>query len=1559
MVPRILGIFSALVLFARIAQGQSLSFSESQIDLVLLGGIRHADVSVSVSLNSVLHQGALKVTSDVGWVLPIWEPSSGRIRLSFANQDLSVSQTATLHVETAGATNDFFVHGTLTPLNVVRMINDPNRGRVLALHNQGTGRGSLIALEAGSGQPVASRTLGFKPTDLVVQPERDEILVILAGDRSVSVVDPESLEIRYRIPLPVYVDWGLQNTSANLGVGPGNILYYTDGTWAPVLYVWNRELNTVVQQVNLGGFGTGGFAVDPARGALVAWAQYGWTAGAGNSWFTRFDIQSDGTLTQRETTSDTNPIAVARDPLDAPVLWSADGTRVFAKQYALRSNSVSSPTQAFPETIYAISPGGEIAVGNVGVYQSSNGSLLMSLPAQARQPVVTLDYSRIVYFDGANRRIESIDFARRISSTILNSSLIPRAGSVVLPPARLEWSTMPGATGYRVYFGATQAAVESASPASPEYLGLATTNSWALTVPPTVGREHFWRIDPLFSSGAVPGTVNRFFASTVASPGSRIDATTLSGVNATVATLELTGASAGVAWRFDCPASWVVNRTPTGVTPAVVEIVVDASGLAPGTYTNELRFGPAAGPLASIPFSLRVDPLNITHLKSERGSKWAYGVSEDASATVPKAVLVEIDTETETITRTVEVGSSVTDLAIHTAEDRIYVPNWRSGRLLAVNRGSFRVARTYNFTPFGGVGSGGGDVFRVTAGAAGRLTIEEADQWIRMYQFDTALGQATVGPFVREGGGGGDPTGEFYYHGENNSSGATLQRYQISGTQMNLLGSIRVESANYYGSRIVTVSDDGGRIFWNGSVFSPSLTEVWQFGRHILACTPEGRYAFGFEHVLDVNRRVQILQMPAGIQVSAYNSATRKLLVPADGRIRFYGFDPAAISLAAPVFKAPVVAPTSIQLNWDDLSLELGFAIQYRLAGAAAWNDLQSAPANSVSRAVTGLLPETAYEFRIRATGESVGSEWSPVFAASTPGFPPTAPSFLVASPTPRRVELSWTNPERETGLRLERTTDSWTNRVSWWLSANRTNFADTNVVAGTSYEYRLVATNLWAETPSAATARVLVPVPAPPTPPDQTVARLLTGLRVAVAWRLPEPADSVLVERLFLGTNALPDLSSSNWVAIATRPGNATSAVDDAFAEGAHYSYRVTVSNEVGAATGAASAPIRVVQLECLLSDDFNAGPDRWTWSSIVGGGGLTNVTGFEGGAGLWFGHSGTRAALTVPMTFGPGSSVQFAFRFGRTTGPTSNPASSGVQVVALDGSSDGFTWFRLSSLTNESFGNSVRWTNVLAPVPTSLLGRPIQLRWSQTIGNPVFDLGWGIDSMCALGPVPAALLAPVHVLAGAGSATALNVYWSAVPNSTGYRVERLGEDRRWREVARIRPDTTWFRDENGVPSSTFAYRVRTFYGPAVSNPSTPAFGTTLSQIEEWRVLELGRFGDDSALSDEELRGYAFNLAPGTPPIRFRTGGPNSGIPDIRADSVSGAFEIRMLRRRSHMNPGVEYRVEVSPDLVDWTAAGTESGVQPIDNLWEEVRVVVPAGTGDARYCRVRILAR
>ena len=150
----------------------------------------------------------------------------------------------------------------------------------------------------------------------------------------------------------------------------------------------------------------------------------------------------------------------------------------------------------------------------------------------------------------------------------------------------------------------------------------------------------------------------------------------------------------------------------------------------------------------------------------------------------------------------------------------------------------------------------------------------------------------------------------------------------------------------------------------------------------------------------------------------------------------------------------------SITLRWDAQSAT-SFIIQYRIAGSSQWTEFSRRPAGSAtSEVVRNLASGTEYEFRICAVNGTVQSNWSEsIFVSTLPGRPP---GFVSTAQTTNSVTLIWGVQSGVTGYTLQYRV-AGTNAWQTWTepAINAASATITGLSSGTSYEFRLTATNV------------------------------------------------------------------------------------------------------------------------------------------------------------------------------------------------------------------------------------------------------------------------------------------------------------------------------------------------------------------------------------------------------------------------------------------------------------------------------------------------------------------
>jgi hypothetical protein len=181
----------------------------------------------------------------------------------------------------------------------------------------------------------------------------------------------------------------------------------------------------------------------------------------------------------------------------------------------------------------------------------------------------------------------------------------------------------------------------------------------------------------------------------------------------------------------------------------------------------------------------------------------------------------------------------------------------------------------------------------------------------------------------------------------------------------------------------------------------------------------------------------------------------------------------------------------------------------------------------------------------------------------------PAAPSALAAtSPSASEVDLSWAdNATSESSYTVERSTSSsFASVTSFTAPANATSYVDRSTSGGTTYYYRVKATNASGDSGYSNVASVVTAAP-PPAAPSGLVATVLSPSSTRLDWTDNASSEaSVVVER-----SGDPSFASVTTVVL---PANSVSYTDSGLPDGAFY-YRVKAVN----ADGTASTPSNVAR--------------------------------------------------------------------------------------------------------------------------------------------------------------------------------------------------------------------------------------------------------------------------------------------------------------------------------------------------------------------------------------------
>lgn len=513
-----------------------------------------------------------------------------------------------------------------------------------------------------------------------------------------------------------------------------------------------------------------------------------------------------------------------------------------------------------------------------------------------------------------------------------------------------------------------------------------------------------------------------------------------------------------MSWSLSSPVEWISFSNDNVISPAPFEVIVDLVQLEIGEHNTSISLISGEEKI-NIPIQIKVEPLNLKMIRSRRDSEFVYAISQSNQPNNNQAFLLEIDSRNEEIARVVSLGKSVGDFTVHHPENAVYLANWDDAELIAVDLNSFKVRKTFTFVDPLEPDENIGKVWKVSAGAEGRLVIEGIDGHRNISIFDTDSGEFLDTVRGDTGDGVFDPEGKYYYHGDY-ASRASITKYVHRGDQLVEVRDLSPENPRDWSGTNILISADGSRISWASTIYNVNFQSIWRIGDIIYSLSTDGRFAFAREFIYDAVEKRVVLGMPARNEVSAFNPHSEKLITQGGQQIIFYQISSeGAHQLPPPVLSVAVEEATTAKLMWTDDSLEMAFHLQMRIKGQDEWEDVKvDIEKNQKEFEVSRLNESTIYEFRIRATTPDLTSAWSNVANVETGYRPPFRPYLSRVSKlngTNALIEVHYADPFDF--IEIERDIDNLGN----WVIAGRIddlhlNFIDKNLIPNTNYSYRL-----------------------------------------------------------------------------------------------------------------------------------------------------------------------------------------------------------------------------------------------------------------------------------------------------------------------------------------------------------------------------------------------------------------------------------------------------------------------------------------------------------------------
>lgn len=143
---------------------------------------------------------------------------------------------------------------------------------------------------------------------------------------------------------------------------------------------------------------------------------------------------------------------------------------------------------------------------------------------------------------------------------------------------------------------------------------------------------------------------------------------------------------------------------------------------------------------------------------------------------------------------------------------------------------------------------------------------------------------------------------------------------------------------------------------------------------------------------------------------------------------------------------------TGATLNWTAVSGAGSYSIRYKASSASTWTTVTSTTA---SKAITGLTPGTAYEFKVQTICSGASSAYTSVATFSTQALSCSVPSSLsTSSITTTGATLNWTSVSGAVSYSVQYKVNGAT---SWTSTTSTTNSKTlSGLVAGSNYQFQV-----------------------------------------------------------------------------------------------------------------------------------------------------------------------------------------------------------------------------------------------------------------------------------------------------------------------------------------------------------------------------------------------------------------------------------------------------------------------------------------------------------------------
>lgn len=196
---------------------------------------------------------------------------------------------------------------------------------------------------------------------------------------------------------------------------------------------------------------------------------------------------------------------------------------------------------------------------------------------------------------------------------------------------------------------------------------------------------------------------------------------------------------------------------------------------------------------------------------------------------------------------------------------------------------------------------------------------------------------------------------------------------------------------------------------------------------------------------------------------------------------------------------AVAMSSSQINLSWTDTSTnETGFAIERKTGSGGTYSQIATVSAGiNTFQNNSGLTPDTAYYYRVRAYNAAGNSSYTNEAGATTLPLPPSNVTSTPVSAT--QINISWTgNATNGNGFKLERKTGAaGTYSEIATVGPTVTSYQNTGLTPDTSYYYRVRTYNVGGYSSySSETNTMTLPLP-----PSALTAAAISQTQINLSW--------------------------------------------------------------------------------------------------------------------------------------------------------------------------------------------------------------------------------------------------------------------------------------------------------------------------------------------------------------------------------------------------------------------------------------------------------------------------